>query len=175
MELVHSIEKVMNGWFKNLPFHLPEKARVWLGKNVWWIVIVGVVLSAWSIISSLRALFWADAFLQQAREFAAAMGVSMPQNGLVDVALWVSIVTFAVSILVEALAIKPLKVMKKKGWDLLLVAMLISIAGSLVSSLIGGAIVNAIVGTALGLAVGGFFLFEIRSQFVAAKSTHTKK
>lgn len=175
MELVHSIEKVMNGWFKNLPFHLPEKARVWLGKNVWWIVIVGVVLSAWSIISSLRALFWADTFLQQAREFAAAMGVSIPNSSLADVALWVSIITFAVSILIEALAINPLKVMKKKGWDLLLAAMIVSVVGSLVSSLINGAIVGAIIGTVLGVAIGGFFLFEIRGQFVAAKPAKDKK
>lgn len=175
MEMVHSIEKVMEKWFKQLPFHLPEKARKWLGENMWWIVIVGVVFSIWSIINSLRALFWADTILQQAREFAAAMGVSVPNNALIDIALWVNIIAFAVSISIEALAIKPLRSMKKKGWDLLLLAMVVSIAGSLVSALLNGAIVEAIIGTVLGVAIGGFLLFEIRGQFLPAKKEHPKK
>ena len=176
MSTLQQLETTLDQWYKKSPIHLPESARKWIGDNVWWIVIIGVIASVISVVGSIRALFWADDLLKQTREFAASIGVTVPNDNLAyDISLWVSAIVFIIVILIELRAIQPLREKKKHGWDLVFLAALLSLAGGLVSGLISGAVVGPIVGTIVGAVIGGFFLFETRSQFLpAAKQSHGK-
>lgn len=165
MELLHKVEDAMGEWYKKLSLHLPEKARKWLGDNVWWIVVVGLIASIFLVFSSLQVLFWAESIVRQTNELAVALGVTSPASGVYHVAVWISLITFVITIIIEAMSIKPLRLKKRSGWDLLFLAMIVGFVGNLLSGLFNGSIIASIIGVVVGLAIGGFFMFEIRSQF----------
>ncbi len=164
MELVHQIEKMTEGWFKQMP-HLPKGVRTWLGENAWWLVIIGVVIGAIGIFSGLALIIGASAVV-------GMMGM-YGMGALVGVALtaaWVSLAFSAVTVIIEAMAIKPLQNKQKRGWDLVFLSLLLNVAASVISAVM---LMNpfGLVMTALATLVGGYVMFEIRGEFAA----HTKK
>lgn len=159
MQQLHSLEESLARVFKDLP-HLPKGLRDWLVENAWWIVIIGVILGAIGVLGLLPTLLVGSAFVSY---YAGAMaGGSLMVSGLVSIAVLV------LTIVIEAMAIQPLKAKKKRGWDLLFLASLIGIAGSLVSAVVGGNIIGGLVGTAIGAAIGFYILFELRGHYIAS-------
>lgn len=179
MKAVRDIEKLFIKWHKQSPINLPEGGRKWISENAWWLVIVGVIVSAIAAIQMVRTALWADSVVRQIQDFSAAFGVTTPGiGGEHMVGLWISILTLAAVVALQVKAIQPLKEMKRAGWDLLFLGMLVSTVGATLSSLVQGEIVSAVIGLAIGLVIGGFILFEIRDKFVssdkkAAKSSKT--
>jgi hypothetical protein len=161
MELVHSIEKMAESWFKQAP-HLPKGGRDWLASNVWWLVIIGVVVSAWGLLLLLPILFGVS-LLSSSIGMMSGVGSYV---GLFMVSAWVSFAFGVLTLIVEAMAIKPLQDKKKKGWDLMFLAVLLSAVSSVVSIVLT-ANPMGIIGAVIGLLIGGYFLFEIRDHFVA--------
>lgn len=72
----------------------------------------------------------------------------------------------AAGIIIEAMAISPLKVGRKKGWDLMFMAMLVGVLGGLISAVLSVRLFD-IVFQAIGLFIAGYFLFEVRNYFAA--------
>jgi uncharacterized BrkB/YihY/UPF0761 family membrane protein len=160
MQQLSSLEQALAGVFKDLP-HLPKVVRDWLVENAWWLVIIGVVLGAIGVLGLLPTLLVGSVVVGY---YAGAVaGGSVMVSGIVSIAVLV------LTIVIEAMAIQPLKQKKKRGWDLLFLAALISIAGSLVGAVIGGNVVGGIVGTLIGAAIGGYILFELRDHYLAVK------
>ncbi|NCU39207.1 hypothetical protein EOL96_09370 [Candidatus Saccharibacteria bacterium] len=165
MKVVSDLESYLVKVSKKLP-HLPKKFLDWLYENVWWLVLVGVVLSAVVIVSTIQwyGLFFADMFgIVGHGGGANAVGLGIILSGVLGI----------IAVVVYGMAIMPLKEKRKRGWDLLFLASLISVAGSIVSALSSGWMVASnLLGVAIGLAIDWYFLFEIRGHYVSeAKSS----
>lgn len=175
MSALTNLEQTLVQWQKQSPLHLPASWRKWLGDNSWWLVIIGVVAAALSVIGSLRVLLWAEDVLRTTRQYAESLGVTVPHaSATYDVGLWISVATFVVVALIQLRAIQPLRAKKKSGWDLLFLAMIVSLVGGLVSGLLSGSILGTIVGLAISAVIGWFIIFEIRGEFLPASSKKPK-
>jgi uncharacterized membrane protein YhaH (DUF805 family) len=170
MEFVNKVENRVATWYEKAP-HLPLGGRQWLGTNVWWIVLVGTIIGAFGILNiiffgALTALFVVG--------FGGPVGAA-----IVGVAAIIAVIALAGAILetiITALAIKPLKDKQKKGWSLLLLALIVALGFVLLTFLFSFDLSSLII-SLLWAAVVGYFLFEIRDQFgpVAIKVKPAKK
>ena len=155
MEFVHNIEKTTEVWFKDLP-HLPANFTKWLADNSWWLALIGVILGAFGLLGTLGAIGAGSALLTAVG--GPALGGTLLIGSLVSIAFG------AASLVVEVMAITPLKTLQKKGWDLIFLSVLISIAGGVVSAVLGMNIASLLM-TAVAAAISGYFLFELRSHY----------
>jgi hypothetical protein len=176
MESVHKLEKTVAEWYKAVP-HLPKGGQKWLADNVWWIVVIGVVLSVLGLFSILSLLFLAGAGLALAGgatggAYGSAVGAAL--GGVVLISVIVSLAVYVIELILMAMAISPLKNHKKKGWDLLFLVALINVLSIVVTGLLGMNFFSIIWGL-LWAAVGGYFLFEIYGHFGGAKNVSEKK
>lgn len=164
MEFLGKIEKVIAGWLRGVP-HLPESARNWLGTNVWWIVLVGAILSAIAVVVGLVAVLGMVTLIGSVAStyYAATTFTAWALvTGLVGLAFSV----FQVVLL--AMAIKPLQLKQKKGWVILFATWLVGAVGVVVSSILSLNAISFVTGILFGaiwLAISGYFIFEIHSQF----------
>lgn len=159
MEYTKKLEATLAGWYKKVPFHFPPNGRKWLTENVWWLVLIGVVLSVLGLFAAVKGMMYVNDITSQYEAIAGYYGVRNSSWNY-NTAIWVSIIFGIVILVVEALAIKPLKALKKRGWDLLFLAMLVSALSAVVSAVLNYSF-GSLIGAAIGFAIGGYFLFEI--------------
>lgn len=163
--MVSKVEDRLVTLFKPLP-HFPMKVSAWLRDNAWWLVLIGVVLSVTAIIYMLGVLMGAAYVAQPYLSAAAAYGYTVTINPMVIVASWISVLSLVAVLIIEAMAISPLKRKLKKGWDLLLLASLVATATSLVAGLLNLDIAGVVMTVVAG-AIGLYVLFEIRAAYTA--------
>lgn len=174
MELLYTLEKTIVGWLKNVP-HLPEVARKWLGENVWWIALVGAILSGIGLIIALTAVLGAIALLGSVglTYYAAATVTAFTVvSGFIGLAFGI------VQIVLLAMSIKPLQLKQKQGWTLLFITWLVGALGVVVSAALSLNPLNFITSILFGaifVAISGYFLFEIRGQFARVEKSRGAK
>lgn len=155
------IENMIAGWLKPLP-HLPIKGQKWLATNIWWIALVGVILSIIGIFGLIASISTAMSFLGAYATFYT----SSVYSGWWMSATIISVVSMVVITIITAMAIKPLKVLNKRGWDLLFLTFLISIITMIISMILNfSAFISSLFMTVISFGIGAYFLFEIRSYF----------
>lgn len=171
MESLRKLEVTFGTWLRDVP-HLPVNLRKWLAENVWWLVIVSLVLSAMAILGILAATVFVGVI---GSGYSPAAGIVL--GGAVFMASLLFLAMFIVMTVLQAMAVGPLKALQKRGWDLLFLVALISlISGVIVSFLtfdLGG-----IIRSVFGAGVAYYFLYEIVSYFApnrARKSVSTKQ
>ena len=166
MDSIKKLENMVEGWLKPFP-HLPANWRKWIGENVWWMTLVGVILSGLAVLAMAGAILTAMSFLGAA---TSIYGIYVAQS----YSSWwmissVVALVFMVSIVVlTAMAIQPLKSFKKKGWDLLFLTSVIGVASMVVSVVMNLNALNLIpnlISAIISATISMYFLFEIRSQF----------
>lgn len=165
MESIHKLEKTVADWYKNVP-HLPKGGQKWIAENVWWIILIAVILGVFSVFSLFAGLTALTAVSGVYGSYSVAYGANV---GMALTAAWVSIISLAITTVIMAMAISPLKAHKKKGWDLIFVSDLIYFVIAIIGAVITfnfGSIIGAVIGTAIGF----YFLFEIRSYFLEGKA-----
>lgn len=171
METVKQIENTIAGWLKPLP-RLPENVRKWLADNVWWITLIGVILSVFAAFSMLVAIIvglWGAAVISS---YYNVFGIAAAYTGLAAIWALISFAFLIVDVVIMGMAINPLRRKESKGWDLMFLAILVSAASSILSMIINFSIftfISGIIFTGLGLAIGAYFLFEIKAYFKTAK------
>jgi hypothetical protein len=174
MEFISKLEKTILGWAKNVP-HLPTVAQKWLGDNVWWIALIGAILSGIATLVSLVGLFGAIAAIGAASSIYYA---SSTHTSFVVVSIAFSLVFIALNGLLLAFAVKPLQEKEKKGWVLLFMTLLLEALSIIVNAVltfsVAGFIVDILLG-AIGLAIGAYLIFEIHGQFSHAPKATIKK
>lgn len=166
MQNVIKLEKMAAEWYKGAP-HLSKNGQKWLATNIWWIVLIGVILGGFGILSIVAATFFASALLVG---YAGVVGTALAGAALLAV-----LVTLAFSVAVtvlSAMAISPLKVLKKKGWNLLFLVALLQVASLVVSFLFNYSLFSLVWGLIMA-AIGGYFLFEVREYFTDSKTIKT--
>jgi hypothetical protein len=174
MTTINKAENMVGSWLKGMP-HLPRGGQKWLADNVWWIVLIGVIASAISILVGIAGIFSYLAFVGNA---AAYYYTISPYGSGWIISAVVSLLISALVVILLSMAITPLKSLRRKGWDLLFMVLLIDavsvVLGSILSLSVLGFIFGIILG-AIGLAIGAYFMFEIRSHFGANVKHHTVK
>ena len=162
MDFVKKVEAYLAPWYIKAP-HLPVGGRKWLADNIWWIVLVFVILGGLGVLGLLSAMFVGSLILTG---IAGAAGAAL--GGL---ALLVALLVLAlalVNLVLGILAINPLKNKQKKGWLLLLAILMVNVVSGIVALLFafdGFSFVREIVMAA----IGAYFLFEIREYFEGHK------
>ena len=160
------LEGKIASWLKPLP-RLPISAQKWIAANIWWLTLISVILSAIAALAVISALITAMSFVGVTTGYyyynGAYTGLWVA-NSIVSLVFWVAV------IVVGAVAVKPLRQMKKSGWNLLFLMFLIGIVSSLVSQFFTFnpfTFIFGLVFMAIFAAISAYFLFEIRSQFLA--------
>lgn len=183
MEFINKLETTVGGWVKNVP-HLPASAQKWLGQNIWWIVLIGAILSGITLLFAIGALFTLIALLGAVTASVYGPYAAAGVTGLTIFAAVVSLAFLVIRVILMALAVKPLKALEKKGWVLLFLIWLLQAVSVVASAILNFSIVGFLTGIifgAVGLAISGYLLFEIHGQFAhtvrstKAKKTATKK
>lgn len=169
MKSINKLEKIIAGWLKSAP-HLPEKARKWIAINVWWLELIGLIIM---IIAGLTLIGLLTAALGLSATIIGAYGYPIVYNGLAITATVLSLGLIIISVAIMALAISPLKALKKRGWDFLFITLLVNCASVIISAIFSFSISSLFSG-AVGVVVGAYLLFEIRSFFVAVKTSSKK-
>jgi hypothetical protein len=158
MDTIRKLEAKVAELYETMP-HLPLQGRKWLAANIWWLTLVGVILGAMGLFGIILATFFASAALTIYGGLAgAAIG------GFVFVAALAVTAFMAITIVICAMAITPLKVMRKQGWTLLFIATLVQVAEHVVSFLFNFNLVGLVI-SLFFTAIGVYFLFEIRDFF----------
>lgn len=169
MEMLRKLEGIVTSWYKGMP-HLPENFRKWLADNIWWLVLIGVVLSLFVIIPAFGVLLFGGAVL------TSVYGAQSMYNGGVFVWALFALMFVVADLVLSALAIGPLKVHRKLGWSLLFLVALLNILSTVLTFIANFSFGGLLFGL-IGAAIGGYFLFEIRDHFgvVAVKPVASAK
>jgi uncharacterized membrane protein YhaH (DUF805 family) len=174
MEFIGKLEKIVLGWTKSVP-HLPVVAQKWLGTNVWWIALVGAILSAIAVLFALTGLF---ALMAIVGAPSNAYYVYGGYTGTAILSGVISLIFLAANGLLLALAVNPLKAKQKKGWVLLFLTLLVEALSVVVNAVLSFSVLGfimAILFGAIALAIGAYFVFEIHSQFGHTPKATIKK
>lgn len=167
-EYLNKLETVVEKWHKPLP-HLPANVRKWIGDNIWWIVIVGAIVSTISVLIQIGGFFTLLSFVTGTAAWLSYYGATNYSWWSVVVAL-VSIAFSVISALLLWLAAKPLQDGKRKGWGLLFLNLVVQAVAILVTSVLSFNIFTlpGLVFGAIGIAIATYLLYEIRSHFVVS-------
>lgn len=161
VESLNKLEGTVATWYKDAP-HLPEGGRKWVAENLWWLTLLGVILGAIGSFIVLSALLTGAVILGVSGNLA--VGVS----GMIFTAMVLTLLFSVANVIIAACAISPLKSMKKFGWSLLFLIALINIVSLVVGFIFNQNLFSLIYGLFFA-AIGGYFLFEIRDFYGAAK------
>jgi uncharacterized membrane protein YhaH (DUF805 family) len=176
MEQIKQLEKTIEGWLKPLP-HLPTEWRKWLGENAWWITGIGVIVSALALLGMIGLLLTAMSIIGVTTS-VYGVPITAAYSGTWYIATIVSFAFLALTTVLSAMAVNPLKAMKKKGWDLLFMVFLVNIASGVISAAIylnPVTMVTNLIGVAIGAAIGAYVIFELKSQYNGATVVHKAK
>jgi hypothetical protein len=174
MEFVNKLETTIVGWVKNVP-HLPPAGQKWLAQNVWWIALVGAILTGISLLIAIGGLFTLIALIGSVASYYYVAGAAV--NSWSIVSAIVGLVILALRGLLLALSVQPLKAQQKKGWTLLFATWLLNILSVVLGAILTFSVFGFIVGIlfgAIGIAISGYFLFEIHSYFAHAAGAARK-
>jgi FtsH-binding integral membrane protein len=164
MEFIAKLERTVLGWFKGVP-SLPAGARKWLGDNVWWIVLIGAILTILGILGALVAIGAAISLLGTV---AVSYYVSPAVTSWAVISGIIALAFSVVQGILLLMAIQPLKEKQKKGWVLLFATWLVGGVGVVVNAILSLSIIGFILGVLFGavwMAISGYFLVEIHGQF----------
>jgi hypothetical protein len=176
MKELTKLENMVADWLKPIP-HLPNNWRKWLAENVWWITLVGVILSVIGVLSMISAIFAAQSYLGATTSILGAANLAGYSGWWVVVSV-ISILFMIAVIAIMAVAINPLKLMQKRGWDLLFLTLVIGVLATVVNVFLGFnafTFIPSIIFGFIGYAISAYFLYEIRSHFNSVHSTTHKK
>lgn len=180
MEFINTLETTIGRWLKNVP-HLPIAGQKWLATNVWWIVLVGAILTGVSLLFAIGGLLTLISLLGAVSSVYYVAGAGITAWSIVVAVI--GLVFTVIQGILLAIAVQPLKAKQKKGWVILFASWLVGTLSVVLGAVMSGSIFGFISGIlfgAIGIAISGYFLYEIHGQFahvktVSAVKTKTKK
>jgi hypothetical protein len=158
MEVFRKLETKIGELYKKAP-RMPEGGRKWLSSNVWWLVLIYVILASITIFWVTAATIFAGIALTA---FGGALGAAV--GGAVFIAAMILIAFTSITVILGALAISPLKSLRRKGWTLLFIILLIQ-AAEIVRSFLFNWEFFSFITSLLFVTLSGYLLFEIRDYY----------
>lgn len=157
------LEKPLDDAFKSLP-QLPENARKGLAAALPWLALLGAVFAfigaahLYNIVTTVNYAFSGFGYL--------------PGVAGVLATTWIGVALLLAEGVLFLVAFPDLRTFRKKGWSLLLWAMLISAFYGVVMNLFNGSVdLSQLIVSLLGAAIGLYFLFQVRPYFTTAGGT----
>jgi hypothetical protein len=157
------LTKWLETFFKSWP-QLPKGFTDWLSKNVYWLALVGGILSLIVGVFGLIGLPSVLSATSTLDDVARAFGVATQLGWQYKFASVVSVVQSILSAVLLLLAYTPLKAMKASGWKFLYWNALLVWGINLLYSLITVNIFSLVLNVLFG-AIGLWILFSIRPAF----------
>jgi len=147
-----------------------------LADNVWWLALAGVILSILSAVSAFYRAMFADNYVD---DIYRGYGISYPHSDVFGLNMSAYMLIMYIGIVIGAvivgLAINHLKIKHKKGWDLMFLALLVSIVIQVVGALFNlSNLVGGILSVVIGAVIGSYLLFEIKPYFKAETKKEKK-
>lgn len=173
---VNWAEKASAKILSNIP-SLPKAGQKWLADNIWWIVLVGVILGIIGIISQLKHLIDVTTVVNTWGVFGQYI-TQRAFNGWWMTVYIIGLALSAVVLLIASQAIQPLKKKQANGWRILFFSLVAGLVAAVVVAVLGLNVMNIITSAAIGLIaflVGSYFLFQVKSYFGASKKAVAKK
>jgi len=161
LKSAHGFEAQLVPFFAKFP-HIPENGRKVIADIMPWLALI------FGIIGLLVLLG------------AGALTTLLAIPALFTGSIWVITTFFIVllgifSVVLQLLAVNPLKAKMKKGWNYIFYGLLIGVVSTIVSVIgavgttssmyAGASAVSSLVSGALSFLIGGWLLFEIRDHF----------
>lgn len=166
MKSIEKLETMVADWLKPLP-HLPIAFKKWLAENIWWIVLVSVILSVIGTLFMIIGVFTAISLLGTTTSMFGYY-IAPAYTGWSVMALMISMLFMIATVILAAMAISPLKVSQKRGWMLLFSMMVLRAVAAVVGAIFTYSVfgfMSSLISSAIGIAVGAYLLYEIRSYF----------
>ena len=169
MATVKDIESTMARWYRNVP-HLPKGGREWLADNVWWLALIGAIVSVIGLFGAIPLLFALLTFDSVVNGVSIYANVNPAGRGLFTLNLFVTVIVYIVTTVILVLSVNPLRAKARRGWELLFWSLLIEFAIGAVVAIVSLA-VSSLISDILAALIGGYLLFEIRDYFGTAHRT----
>ncbi len=172
MSTLNDVEATLEGWYKNVP-HLPTAGRVWLADNIWWLAMIGAILSIlglFTVVPFLLTVFTVGSFVAMTSMHVSSVAA---YGSMFWLSILISIVSYLITMVLLIASVTPLKQKAKQGWRLLFLTYMVNFVLSVINAVISfapGSLVSAIISAA----IGGYLLFEIRSYFVTKRKVVKK-
>lgn len=160
---VHGIEAWLEPFFAKFP-HIPENGRKVITDIAPWIALVFGVLGLLGLLTagSLMTLFAIPLLLT---------------GGVWVIIGFITTLLGLAAVILQLLAFNPLKARMKKGWNYLFYGLLLGVLSTIIS-VVGSAMsastmysnmhgTSSLVSGGISFLIGGWLLFEIRSQYKA--------
>ena len=177
MKSIEKLETTIARWLEPLP-HLPTSARKWIAQNIWWMIMVGVILSVIGIFAMIGGILTAISLLGTTVSIYGYY-IAPAYTSWFVFSLIVSLAFMIATIAFIAMAINPLKVYQKEGWKLLFWALILRVVAIVVNAIFTLNAANSIsmvINGAIGIIIGAYLLYEIRSYFnISVKSKVSPK
>lgn len=167
MDLVDKVERTLGAWYGRLP-QLPQKLRLWIADNMWWIMLIGAVVMVAGLLSVLGVLLLGTMLLSVfAGVYGHVVGVIVAMLALV----WITLYT--VDMVLLFMAISPLKAHELRGWRLLFYGFLLGVAVEITYVFVS-ADVASFIWSMIVTAFGGYVLYQVRDHFAVASEVRPR-
>lgn len=151
------LEKFLEKLHKNFP-HMPLRARKWLAKNIWWIVLLLAISSGIQAANLLYSTIVAVLYTMTNYSYTT---IPLWSNWVQSVLMLAGMI--AVTVLMAS-AVEGLKSHHKSAWNMVFYAVAINLVITGFVSILYVSLTAAI-NALIGAAIGWYFLYEVRSLF----------
>ena len=159
------LEKWADGVFgKNAPFKMPEGGRAWFANNVWWLALIGGVLSLWAAWSAWQTTRYVSQWSTYLDEAARQLGTPTVGSTF-GFTYYLALAAMATQGVLLLMAFQKLKIQQKAGWNLIFYSSLISLVVGVLYLFTPYYGPSSLIGVAIGVAIGWWVLFQIRGKF----------
>lgn len=159
MSKIDAIDTWIGNLYRDAP-HLSSDAQHWLGKRLWWLTVIGVIVGILAIVAAIGLVIFALAV-----NLLPLPGLSMAWTSVIlsaAVAIGMPLIS---GTLIMALAIQPLHARDRRGWRTLLLAVLVATLLGVIANamwLNTSGVIASIIIAILGL----YLLYEVKEYFL---------
>jgi hypothetical protein len=154
---------------KGAPYQMSDKAKRSLAGAAWALVLITGILQAWGALALWQLGHTANAVINYANYASITYGNGhiLPTLGPFFYLSFLAVLVDAVLLL---MAVSPLRIFHKRGWELIYYSLLLNIVYAFLRAFsnIGGGFGEFIVQLFFS-AVAAYFLFQVRALFIEGK------
>lgn len=168
MSSLSKLESSLNDVFvKKAPFQLPEKAKKVIVKYLPWLNLVLGVLTLWGVYVIWQWAHSVSKVVDTLNQLSNYYGISEPVSRSLSIGIWLALIVLLAEALLYIAAFPAIRARKKSGWYLLFYAMLVNVVYGVVILFTDYGGLGSFIGSLIGSVVGLYFLFQIRSTYLA--------
>jgi hypothetical protein len=170
--MLDGLEKSLEGVFVKSAPKLPERGKEVLVEWLPWINLILGVLTLWAVWWLWHWAHLANGLVNYVNDLSRAYGGSGVAVHRMGAMVWLGIIVLAIEAVLFIMAFPATRARAKRGWDLMFYALLVNLVYGVIVIFTDYGGVGNFIGYLIGTVIGLWFLFQIRSKYVAGRS-HT--